>query len=58
MTYRKATCARCGCGVVALEDEIRPLCVDCARTEKMELRRQGTKLFTVEISDGGVKVIQ
>jgi len=41
MTYKKATCARCGCGVLALENEIRPMCVDCVRTEKMETRRQG-----------------
>ncbi|GLI14224.1 hypothetical protein MTHERMMSTA1_13500 [Methanosarcina thermophila MST-A1] len=39
-TYKKATCARCGCGVVALEDETRPLCVDCVRVEKMRKRRQ------------------
>lgn len=40
MTYKKDVCARCGCGVVALDNEIRPLCVDCARIEKMEARRQ------------------
>ncbi|MDM7918428.1 MAG: hypothetical protein QUS12_04600 [Methanosarcina sp.] len=40
MSYKKSVCSRCGCGVVALENEIRPLCVDCARIEKMEMRRQ------------------
>lgn len=41
MTYRKATCARCGCSIVAQDSEVRPLCGDCMLTEKMEMRREG-----------------
>lgn len=36
----KATCARCGCSVLAHEKEVRPLCVDCERVEKMERRHR------------------
>ncbi len=40
MTYKKDVCVRCGCEVVTLKDEIRPLCVDCVRVERMVERIQ------------------
>lgn len=40
MTCVKATCARCGCSIVAQDSEVRPLCVDCMLTEKMERRHE------------------
>lgn len=43
MTCVKATCARCGCSIVAQDSEVRPLCVDCSRVEKMEARREAVK---------------
>lgn len=39
MTYKKDVCSRCRAEVVAYDGVIRPLCVDCARIEKMEMRR-------------------
>jgi ribosomal protein S27AE len=42
VTYKQSSCSRCGCNVVVREDSVRPLCMDCGRTERME-RRQGSE---------------